>query len=131
MTNAPTESATLLILGASGDLAARLLMPGLGGMLTHESERRVQLVGAGTEEFDESAWRAHVAEAFESVEASGPAVEALLVHEDDPYVNVLGVKGVGEIGITGTAGAIANAIWHATGIRTRRFPIRLEELIAG
>ena len=78
MTNAPTESATLLILGASGDLAARLLMPGLGGLLTHESERRVQLVGAGTEEFDESAWRAHVAEAFESVEASGPAVEALL-----------------------------------------------------
>ena len=65
------------------------------------------------------------------VNADVPAVEALLVHEDDPYVNVLGVKGVGEIGITGTAGAIANAIWHATGIRTRRFPIRLEELIAG
>ncbi len=43
--------------------------------------------------------------------------------------NVLGVKGVGEIGITGTAGAVANAIWHATGIRVRAFPITLDKLI--
>jgi len=39
------------------------------------------------------------------------------------------VKSVGEIGITGTVGAIANAVWHATGIRVRRFPIRIEDLI--
>ncbi|MBA8814625.1 glucose-6-phosphate dehydrogenase [Frigoribacterium faeni] len=78
MTNAHTESATLLILGASGDLAARLLMPGLGGLLHHEPERRVQLVGAGTEEFDDEAWRAHVAESFAAVDAVGPAVDALL-----------------------------------------------------
>jgi xanthine dehydrogenase YagR molybdenum-binding subunit len=64
------------------------------------------------------------------VSADVPAVEALLVHEDDPFVNALGVKGVGEIGITGTVGAIANAIWHATGVRTRRFPIRIEELVS-
>ncbi|MFZ2102309.1 MAG: xanthine dehydrogenase family protein molybdopterin-binding subunit [Oricola sp.] len=63
------------------------------------------------------------------VHADIPAMEALLIHEDDPYVNPLGVKGVGEIGITGTVGAIANAIWHATGTRVRRFPIRIEDLI--
>jgi xanthine dehydrogenase YagR molybdenum-binding subunit len=63
------------------------------------------------------------------VNADVPSVEALLVHEDDPYVNPLGVKGVGEIGITGTVGAIANAIWHATGVRPRRFPIRIEDLL--
>ena len=63
------------------------------------------------------------------VNADAPSVEALLVHEDDPYVNPLGVKGVGEIGITGTVGAIANAVWHATGVRPRRFPIRIEELL--
>ena len=57
-----------------------------------------------------------------------PSVEALLVHEDDPFVNPLGVKGVGEIGITGTVGAIANAVWHATGKRIRRFPIHVEDL---
>jgi len=60
------------------------------------------------------------------VNADAPSVEALLVHEDDPYVNPLGVKGVGEIGITGTVGAIANAVWHATGVRPARFPIRIE-----
>ncbi|TPE49691.1 xanthine dehydrogenase family protein molybdopterin-binding subunit [Amaricoccus solimangrovi] len=63
------------------------------------------------------------------VNADVPSVEALLVHEDDPYVNPLGVKGVGEIGITGTVGAIANAVWHATGTRPRRFPIRIRDLL--
>ena len=64
------------------------------------------------------------------VNADVPSLEALLVHEDDPYVNALGIKGVGEIGITGTVGAIANAVWHATGVRARRFPIRIEDLVA-
>lgn len=63
------------------------------------------------------------------VNADVPHVEAITVHEDDPYVNTLGVKGVGEIGITGTVGAIANAVWHATGVRVRRFPIHPEDLI--
>ncbi len=64
------------------------------------------------------------------VNADAPSVEAILVPEEDPIVNVLGIKGVGEIGITGTVGAIANAIWHATGIRARRFPIRIEDLLS-
>ena len=63
------------------------------------------------------------------VNADVPSVEAILVHEDDPYVNPLGVKGVGEIGITGTVGAIANAVWHATGKRVRSFPIHVEALL--
>ena len=44
-------------------------------------------------------------------------------------MNALGIKGVGEIGITGSAGAVANAVWHATGIRVRRFPIRVDDLV--
>ena len=63
------------------------------------------------------------------VNADTPAMEAILVHEDDAVVNALGVKGVGEIGITGTTGAIANAVWHATGIRVREFPITLDKLL--
>ena len=39
------------------------------------------------------------------------------------------MKGVGEIGITGTAGAIANAVYHATGVRVRNAPIRLDQLL--
>jgi xanthine dehydrogenase YagR molybdenum-binding subunit len=72
---------------------------------------------------------ADLAEYHVPVNADIPAVEALLVEEYDPYVNALGVKGVGEIGITGTAGAVANAVWHATGVRPRRFPIRIEDIL--
>jgi xanthine dehydrogenase YagR molybdenum-binding subunit len=63
------------------------------------------------------------------VNADVPSLEAILVEEDDPYVNALGIKGVGEIGVTGTAGAIANAVWHATGVRVREFPITLDRLL--
>ena len=52
-----------------------------------------------------------------------------MIEEHDPHVNALGIKGVGEIGVTGSAGAIANAIWHATGIRVRRFPVRIDDLV--
>lgn len=64
------------------------------------------------------------------VNADVHGLEVLTIHEDDPYVNELGVKGVGEVGIVGTVGAIANAIWHATGHRIRRFPIHLRDLLA-
>ena len=64
------------------------------------------------------------------VNADVPSLEAIMVEERDPHVNALGIKGVGEIGITGSAGAIANAVWHATGVRVRRFPIRIEEFLA-
>ena len=63
------------------------------------------------------------------VNADIPHVEAISVEEDDPHVNPLGIKGVGEIGITGTAGAVANAVWHATGVRVRETPITLDKLL--
>jgi len=72
---------------------------------------------------------ANLAEYHVPVNADVPSLEAILVDEDDPHVNALGIKGVGEIGITGTAGAVANAVWHATGIRLRKFPITLDRLI--
>jgi xanthine dehydrogenase YagR molybdenum-binding subunit len=63
------------------------------------------------------------------VNADVPSLEAILVEERDPHVNALGIKGVGEIGVTGSAGAVANAVWHATGHRVRKFPITLDRLI--
>jgi xanthine dehydrogenase YagR molybdenum-binding subunit len=71
----------------------------------------------------------NLAEYHVPVNADVPSLEAILVEENDPYVNALGIKGVGEIGITGTAGGVANAVWHATGIRVRQFPITLDRLI--
>jgi xanthine dehydrogenase YagR molybdenum-binding subunit len=71
----------------------------------------------------------NLAEYHIPVNADVPAIEAILVEEHDPHVNALGIKGVGEIGVTGTAGAVANAVWHATGVRVRNFPITLDRLI--
>ncbi len=51
------------------------------------------------------------------------------IDEDDPYINPMGAKGIGEIGIVGTAAAIANAVYHATGIRVRDLPITLDKLL--
>jgi xanthine dehydrogenase YagR molybdenum-binding subunit len=72
---------------------------------------------------------ANLAEYHIPVNADVPSLKALMIDEHDPHVNALGIKGVGEIGITGSAGAVANAVWHATAIRVRRFPIRIEDLV--
>jgi xanthine dehydrogenase YagR molybdenum-binding subunit len=56
-------------------------------------------------------------------------IEVIFVEEHDRVVNPLGVKGLGEIGIVGTAAAVANAIFHATGKRVRDLPITLDKLL--
>jgi xanthine dehydrogenase YagR molybdenum-binding subunit len=63
------------------------------------------------------------------VNADIRSVQAECLPEDDPYVNPLGVKGVGEIGMAGVAPAIANAVYHATGVRVRELPIAIEKLL--
>lgn len=75
-----TDATTLLILGASGDLAARLLMPGLAGLLTLQPDRRVQLIGAGAETYTDEEWKARVTTSFDSIQAHGPAVDDLLAN---------------------------------------------------
>ena len=57
------------------------------------------------------------------------SIDVSWIDEDDPHVNPMGAKGIGEMGITGTAAAIANAVYHATGIRVRDLPIRLDKLL--
>ena len=57
-------------------------------------------------------------------------LQALWVEEKDTEVNPLGVKGIGEIGITGAGAAIANAVFHATGIRVRDLPITPDKLLS-
>ncbi len=70
----------------------------------------------------------NIAEYHVPVNADVPDIDVIFVDEPDDIVNPLGVKGVGEIGIVGTAAAIANAIWHATGKRVRDLPITLDKL---
>jgi xanthine dehydrogenase YagR molybdenum-binding subunit len=56
-------------------------------------------------------------------------VEVILVPEEDRDVNPVGVKGLGELANVGTAAAVANAVYHATGVRVRALPIRIEKLL--
>jgi len=56
-------------------------------------------------------------------------VEVILVPETDRDVNPAGIKGLGELANVGTAAAVANAVYHATGKRLRQLPIRIEDLL--
>ncbi len=56
-------------------------------------------------------------------------IEVMFTDKPDPYFNPMGVRGLGEIGITGIAAAIANAVYHATGVRVRELPISPHKII--
>ncbi|MFG3028207.1 xanthine dehydrogenase family protein molybdopterin-binding subunit [Streptomyces sp. NPDC048253] len=63
--------------------------------------------------------------------ADVPDIEAHWIHEDDPHLNPLGGKGIGEIGIVGTAAALGNAVHHATGVRFRELPLTPDRVLTG
>jgi xanthine dehydrogenase YagR molybdenum-binding subunit len=63
------------------------------------------------------------------VNADVHAIDVIFVEETDDKINPFGIKGVGEIGIVGTAAAIANAVYHATGKRVRDLPITIDKLL--
>lgn len=71
----------------------------------------------------------NISEYLIPVNADIPQIDAILVSEVDEKINPAGIKGIGEIGIVGTAAAIANAVYHATGIRVRKTPIRPEDIL--
>ncbi|HET6856275.1 MAG TPA: xanthine dehydrogenase family protein molybdopterin-binding subunit, partial [Streptomyces sp.] len=63
--------------------------------------------------------------------ADVPKIEAHWIDEDDPHINPMGSKGIGEIGIVGTPAAIGNAVAHATGIRFRDLPLTPDKILSG
>ena len=63
------------------------------------------------------------------VNADVGEVDAIFVPEEDTAVNPMGIKGLGELGIVGVNAAIANAVYHATGVRVRELPIQVEDLL--
>ena len=72
---------------------------------------------------------ADIAEYHIPVHADVPVIEILFADEKDEHVDPIGAKGIGEIGMTGVAAAIANAVFHATGVRIRDLPITLDKLL--
>ena len=73
---------------------------------------------------------ADLAEYHVPVNADIPPIDITFVEEQDPHINPLGAKGIGEIGITGVVAAIGNAVYHATGVRVRDLPITLDKIVA-
>lgn len=73
---------------------------------------------------------ANLAEYLVPVNPDVPDAEAMFVRGDDRRFNPIGAKGIGELAIVGVPPAIANAVYHATGIRVRHLPITPEKLLA-
>lgn len=71
----------------------------------------------------------NLAEYHVAVNADIGEVVVETIEERDDFIGPIGAKGLGEIGITGIAPAIANAVFHATGIRVRKTPILLEDIL--
>jgi xanthine dehydrogenase YagR molybdenum-binding subunit len=93
---------------------------GIGAALREESEVDSRFGGFVN---------ADLAEYVVPVNADVGSIDVDFIDKPDPRLNSLGVKGVGEVALTGVAPALANAIHHATGRRLRNLPIRIEHLL--
>jgi xanthine dehydrogenase YagR molybdenum-binding subunit len=71
-----------------------------------------------------------LAEYLLPVNADVPDIDAVLLDDIDTAANPLGIKGVGELGVCGSGAAVSNAVFNATGIRVREFPMTLESLLS-
>jgi xanthine dehydrogenase YagR molybdenum-binding subunit len=103
---------------AASQLRGGIVM-GIGAALSEEAlvdPRTGRIMNAGLAEY-------HV-----PVHADVPAIDVEWLDEPDPTAP-LGLLGVGEVGITGVAAAVANAVHHATGVRVRDLPITLDRLL--
>ncbi|MBB2986803.1 xanthine dehydrogenase family protein molybdopterin-binding subunit [Terracoccus luteus] len=96
------------------------MVMGLGGGLLEESVRDARFGHVVTQDLASYHVAAH---------GDVPAIEAVWLDEHDSLANPMGARGIGEIGIVGTAAAVANAAWHATGSRVRDLPVTLDRLL--
>ena len=71
----------------------------------------------------------NLADYIVAVHADCPDIDVTFLDYPDYNLNAIGARGVGEIGLAGVAPAITNAVYHATGVRVRRLPVRIEDLL--
>jgi len=123
---------------------SRWLSTFAAGRILNEKTARSQLLGgvvfgigaALTEELIHDTVSGKVvnrdlAEYHLATNADVPEIEIVFLPERDPHANPLQSKGIGELGISGAGAAVANAIFNATGVRVRDYPLTLDKLLAG
>jgi xanthine dehydrogenase YagR molybdenum-binding subunit len=96
------------------------------------------VMGIGMSLFEETSYdqrsgapiNSNLADYIVAANADVPHLEVHFVEYPDTNLNELGARGIGEIGLAGMAAAIANAVYHATGVRVRELPIKIEHLLA-
>jgi len=65
-----------------------------------------------------------------AVNADAPPIDVYFLDYPDKVINEVGARGIGEIGLAGIAAAITAAVHHATGVRVRELPVKIENLLA-
>jgi xanthine dehydrogenase YagR molybdenum-binding subunit len=96
------------------------------------------VMGIGMARFEETDYdprngapiNASLADYVVATNADVPAIDVQFLEYPDTRLNELGARGVGEIGLAGTAAAITSAVYHATGVKVRDLPLKLEQLMA-
>src|SRR5499433_638680 len=96
------------------------------------------VMGIGMALFEETTYdpqtgapiNSNLADYMVTVNADAPPIEVIFLDYPDKEINELGARGIGEIGLAGVAAAITSAVHHATGVRVRELPVKIENLIA-
>jgi len=115
-----------------------------GGKIINHRTGRNQILGAvvmgiGMALFEETIYdprnakplNNNFADYIVSTNADVPDLDCIFVEYPDLHLNEYGARGIGEIGLAGVASALTMAVYHATGVRVRKLPVRIEELMAG
>ena len=76
------------------------------------------------------ALNSNLADYLMTTHADAPAMDVVFLDYPDTKLNALGARGIGEIGLAGVAAAITGAVYHATGVRVRELPVKIEDLLA-
>src|SRR6266403_1892000 len=96
------------------------------------------VMGIGMALFEETTYdplngapiNSNLADYMMTVNADAPPIDVHFLDYPDKEINELGARGIGEIGLAGIAAAITEAVHHATGVRVRELPVKIEDLLA-
>jgi len=113
-----------------------------GGRIINPLTARNQIEGAvtmgiGMALFEETHYdhrygmpvNSNLADYIMATHADTPPMEVIFLDYPDTHLNEMGARGIGEIGLAGVAAAITNAVYHATGVRVRDLPVKIEDLL--